>query len=75
MTWILKYIKELGLGTLFLALVAVITWVVNLNNTIERLEREKFDESKTRFIVQQEVSEMKGDLRDIKVWIYGKVKN
>ena len=41
---------------------------------VERLEREKFDESKTRFIIQQETFEMKGDLRDIKNWIYDKVK-
>ena len=81
MNWFLKNIKEISLGTLFTALVVSITFIVNLNRdiaeakaNIEKLEKEKFDESKTRFIVQQEISEMKGDVRDIKNWIFSKSK-
>ena len=64
-----KYIKEIGLVTLFGALIASITWIVNLNRDITELKSSKLDESKTRFLIQLELSDIKTKLRDVENYL------
>jgi regulatory protein YycH of two-component signal transduction system YycFG len=74
MNWIKQHIKDIGLYTSLVLLVGAITWIVNLNRDIADLKQQKLSEKETRFLIQQEVSEMKSDVRDIKNWIMNKSK-
>ena len=58
MKWLLKNIKNIGLITLFLALVTSITWVVNLNRDIIDLKKNQITKEDVRIIIQEEVKQL-----------------